>query len=175
VWRQYHPLGYNRASHTPMMSKDVCRRPIGRDTFREFIYDGNRATGFIEQDFFNDQIRNVEYLYSGDQIDRFIVTNFDEFSSAPIGAVVETGTYVLSDSGLVSSLTNVSMAFVSGSPEQQSNTIFVTNELGQRLTDETVMADNPLVLSSVWEYEEAPCIEVSLGTVYQWVCVQNSL
>ena len=154
---------------------DDVTAPTGRDTFREFIYDGNRPTGYIEQGLVNDQISNVEYQYSGDQIDGFIVSNFDEFSSAPLGAVVETGTYVLSDLGLVSSLTNISMTFIPGFPQQQSDTIFVTNELGQRITDETVMADNPLVLSSVWEYEEAPCIEVSLGTVYQWVCVQNSL
>ena len=52
-------------------------------------------------------------------------------------------------------------------------TSFVTNAVGQRISDETLDSDGNTLFTSVWEYEAAPCIEFPQGTLSQWLCVQT--
>lgn len=140
-----------------------------RDTFREYLYEGNRPTGYIESGYFDDPISSVEYRYSGNSIVGYNRKNLDVFSDAADGAVTETGTYVLSDTGQIEKL--IVDDINSG---VQSTTNYVTNSVGQRISSETVDSVSPNLISTDWVYEEEPCIKFPLGIVLQWLCVQNS-
>lgn len=139
-----------------------------RDTFREYLYEGDRPTGYIESGFFDDPISAVTYRYSGTNIVGYDHTNLDEFNEHAVGVLIATGTYAFSDMGHIDEIIVDDMH-----TRIQRVTSFVTNAFGQRLSDETVNSVSPAINTSVWEYEERPCIELPFGIVYQWVCVQT--
>ena len=84
------------------------------------------------------------------------------------GTLANTGTLTISASGNVTSLREQA---ADGSNLRVTS--FVTNAIGQRISDETLDSDSNTLFSSVWEYEAAPCIEFPQGTLSQWLCVQT--
>jgi len=138
-----------------------------RDTIREYNYEGGRPTGYVESGLFDDPISSVEYRYSGNNIIGYDLTSLDEFSQLEIGTLAETGTYVLSNTGQIESITIDDM-----NTGSQRVTSFVTTDSGQRVSSETTDSRSPLIISSDWEYEEIQCTKSSLGTVLNWICVR---
>ena len=113
----------------------------------------------------------MQFRYSDSQIVGFDFKDLDPLLSNPTladGTLANTGTLTISDSGNVTSLIEQA---ADGS--NMRITSFVTNAIGQRISDETLDSDGNTLFTSVWEYQAGPCIEFPQGTLSQWLCVQT--
>ena len=143
-----------------------------QDTIREYVYDVDLPVGYFLFDVGEVRPKNaVRFRYSDNQIVGFDFKDLDPLLDNPTladGTLANTGTLTISDSGNVTSLIEQA---ADGS--NMRITSFVTNAVGQRISDETLDSDGNTLFTSVWEYEAAPCIEFPQGTLSQWLCVQT--